>query len=146
VVVDVVAWLPLAVGALLTLVTVGATIHLLTGHVFGRGRSLAWRLQATLLLAVLALIPIATTGYRSPQWHALPAVRAAEVLFGGALVAIPFYALVASLRDGGGSALVSTERLPGQGSLLQVALVAVLVVGAGVAYVARGLGLFAPSL
>jgi hypothetical protein len=144
VVVEAVAWLPFAVGALLTLFTVGAAIHLLTGHAFGRGRSLAWRLQATLLLAALALIPIATAGYRSPAWHAMAGVRVAEVLFGGALVAIPFYAFVASRQDGGGPALVSSERLPGQGSLLQVALAAVLIVGAGVAFVRHGLDLFDP--
>jgi hypothetical protein len=112
VVIEVLTWLPFAVGALLTLVTVGAAIHLLTGHVFGRGRSLGWRLQAALLVAALALIPVATAGYRSRAWHAVPAVRAAEVLFGVALVTIPLFPFVASLRDAGGSALMSTERLP----------------------------------
>jgi hypothetical protein len=146
VVANVVAWLPFAIGALLTLFTVGAVIHLLTGHVLGRRRSPSRRLQAGLLVVALALIPVATAGYRSPAWHAVRAVRAADVLFGGALVMFPLVAFVASIRASGGSAPVSTERLPGQGSLLQVPLVAVTVVGAGVAYVAGGLGLFDPSL
>jgi hypothetical protein len=157
---EVLLGLPGAVGILLGLGLLMAALHLLINWVLRPGRSLRDRLGAVLLIAGMALVPLATLGYVREAWHEVPAVRVVEGVFGVALLAVTVAFVIGAARHrpddripGEPAYYISTgpdSSIPGPSfplrarnqERLRAVLLVGLVAGSGVAYVAHALGLF----